>query len=389
MAAPERPFLTLPHHMRSRPNPILVSITMLALLAPTGAWAEDDAPVPPPLESIATPDFAPPEKRDDFDWVRLVSGEWLKGSIEGMRDDTLRFDSDELDLLNLDFEDVTGVVTTREHTVVFKDWTVATGTIALRGGIVRMRIGDEVRTFPRSDVEALIAGTPHEWNYWSGEVSAGATFQSGNTNQTDGSGTFELAREDAFTRGKLKYNGAYGKIGGDENTNNHRAQLKLDWFVSPRFYLIPLWLEGYKDEPQNIEWRLTPAKGAGYTLVDLPRFTWDVEAGVGYQYILYSEASAGDTRTDTQAAAIFATAWESDLTSDIELDGEYRMQLGLGNIRNTSHHFLTVLSIDLIYDFDLDLTFVWDRTENPLQEEDGRRPDRNDFRTTVGLGWDF
>jgi hypothetical protein len=94
MAAPERPFLTLPHHMRSRPNPILVSITMLALLAPTSAWAEDDAPVPPPLESIATPDFAPPEKRDDFDWVRLVSGEWLKGSIEGMRDDTLRFDSD-------------------------------------------------------------------------------------------------------------------------------------------------------------------------------------------------------------------------------------------------------------------------------------------------------
>lgn len=43
---------------------------------------------------------------DDLDWVQLVSGEWIKGKIKRMRDDNLEFDSDKLDMLNIDFGDV-------------------------------------------------------------------------------------------------------------------------------------------------------------------------------------------------------------------------------------------------------------------------------------------
>ncbi len=42
----------------------------------------------------------------EYDWVQLTSNEWLKGEIKGMYKDSLEFDSDKLDLLNIDWKDV-------------------------------------------------------------------------------------------------------------------------------------------------------------------------------------------------------------------------------------------------------------------------------------------
>ena len=43
----------------------------------------------------------PPPMPDDFDWIQLTSGEWLKGEIIAMYDDSLEFDSKELDDLDV------------------------------------------------------------------------------------------------------------------------------------------------------------------------------------------------------------------------------------------------------------------------------------------------
>ena len=42
----------------------------------------------------------------DFDWVQFKNGEWLKGEIKDLQDDSFTFDSDEMDELSLDFDDV-------------------------------------------------------------------------------------------------------------------------------------------------------------------------------------------------------------------------------------------------------------------------------------------
>ena len=41
----------------------------------------------------------PPPPPDEFDWIQLTSGEWLKGDFKVMYDYVIEFDSDELDLL--------------------------------------------------------------------------------------------------------------------------------------------------------------------------------------------------------------------------------------------------------------------------------------------------
>jgi hypothetical protein len=36
----------------------------------------------------------------------LTSGEWLRGEINFMRDEVVEFDSEELDVLNIDWKDI-------------------------------------------------------------------------------------------------------------------------------------------------------------------------------------------------------------------------------------------------------------------------------------------
>ena len=54
---------------------------------------------------------------DQYDWIELTSGEWLKGEFKGMYKKRLEFDSDKLDLLTFDFEDVKQIRTHRIVTV--------------------------------------------------------------------------------------------------------------------------------------------------------------------------------------------------------------------------------------------------------------------------------
>lgn len=362
------------------------------LLSAVAARADYDASTGPPVELLVSPDFEPPAPEEGFDWIRLTSSEWLKGDLDGMRSFELSFDSDELDDLVFDFEDVDAIVTTRMHTLVFEadpDPIVVTGTLAMRGDVIRIRQGGEVLSFPRSLLISIVPGQQTERDFWSGDFSLGLTARSGNTNQSDLSGLARLKREDAFTRSTLEYNGAFGRLEGDTNVNNHRANLKVDYFAWKRTYLIPIWLEGYKDELQNLSYRITPAVGVGHHLVKDPRLQWDLEAAVGYQYIEYTQAPPGESRSSGEVAGIIGTQWESDITKNLEFDGEYRLQQSFARIQDTTHHFLTTLSQDLLWNLDLDVTFVWDRNESPQQESDGSRPERNDFRLTVGLGWDF
>ena len=48
--------------------------------------------------------FVPPP--DEFDWIQLTSGEWLKGELKALYNQQLEFDSDQLDTIEFDMEDV-------------------------------------------------------------------------------------------------------------------------------------------------------------------------------------------------------------------------------------------------------------------------------------------
>ena len=73
------------------------------------------------------------------DWIKMTSGEWLWGDIKGLRDDDFEFDSEELDLLKLDFDDVAEVRSARILTYRFESGGVFTGTATIRDGVVKIQ----------------------------------------------------------------------------------------------------------------------------------------------------------------------------------------------------------------------------------------------------------
>jgi hypothetical protein len=51
-----------------------------------------------------------------------------------------------------------------------------------------------------------------------------------------------------------------------------------------------------------------------------------------------------------------------------------------------NHHAESILSFDIWGPLELDLTFIFDRVEKPVENADGDVPKSNDFRITMGLG---
>ena len=86
---------------------------------------------------------------DTFDWLQMVSGEWIKGNIDRMRNDTMEFDSDKLDMLKLDFADVALVHSPQVNTYVFDERESATGPAVITAGEVIVQTEEGTKTFPR------------------------------------------------------------------------------------------------------------------------------------------------------------------------------------------------------------------------------------------------
>jgi len=324
-----------------------------------------------------------------FDWVKLTSGEWLKGDIRYLRRDSFEFDSDELDVLSLDWEDVAEVYSPRPNTISLEGRVTATGKLSINRDTVVLSGGLQPLTFPRNQLNAIIPGEPKEKNYWSGKGTIGVGLNRGNVNQADLSTSLSLTRRTPNTRFSFDYLGNYSAVESRVNANNHRATAKFDVFLTRRLYVSPAYLELYRDPFQNIAYRLTPAVGVGYTLIDTKKIEWDVNMGVGFQGTEYESVEANQDNFSRNTALLPSTMFDYEITGDIDLTFEYSGQYAFGNYRNIFHHSVTKLSFDITRIFDLDVSFIWDRNSNPRPDENGAVPLENDFRLTLGFGYDF
>lgn len=350
-----------------------------------------------PRALLESEDFEPrPAGSTGPDWVQLVSGEWLQGTVDRIRNDSLEFDSDELDDLKLDLEDVYAVLTAGPHTVSLEKRRIVTGEVAIRGFEVRVRTAEGIESFTRPEIVGMVPGRPREANYWSGKISVGLSLQRGNTDTSELAGLADVTRETADTRANAKYNGAIGTVGDATTANNHRITGQGDVFVTRRFYVTVAYFEYFTDEFQNVDLRLTPAAGIGYDVVEDRPIEATMTLAVGAQYTRNVTPPQLSTERDRVTASIIAgVEFETDLTERVEWDGVYRLQLGVPDTSETNHHALTTISIDVWADLDFDVTFVWDRNQSPGFQQDASapggfsQPERNDYRLTAGIGWEF
>ncbi len=352
-----------------------------------GAW----------LTPFAQPVFAqsqfwqPPEPSlEERDWLKLNSGEWLWGDLKELRDKNLEFDSEELDLLKLDWDDVAELRSARVLTYRFEEAGVFAGTATMHDGIVTIQTDTGVQQLPREDLIIILEGKPREINFWSAKATLGLVGRSGNTDQSDLNSSVRIRRQSPRGRLDIKYAGNIGEISGEQSINNHNFSTVLDMLLKAGFFVTPVSVNLFHDRFQNIDLKTTLAAGAGYFILRGGDVDWSVGLGGGYVNTRFASVQEGEDKTDESFSVIPSTDVDWDITGDIEFHLDYNLQMAIPETRNAFHHASSIFSFDIWGDIlDLDFSLTWDRVENPRSDSEGNVPKRDDFRTSIGIGVDL
>ena len=328
--------------------------------------------------------------KDMKDWLQLKSGEWLRGNMDLFRDLKLEFDSDELDDLVIDWEDIVAFRTPRDMTFVFLGQRIYTGSASMRDGMIRINTENGVRELPRRDLLSIIEGSARERDFWSAKLNLGVTTRTGNTNQTDFSTRLEIKREATRSRVTLDYRGDFSEVNEEQTVNSHKGSLLFDLFISRMFYVTPFSYEYYSDRFQNIDYRSTIGAGVGYFFFRQSRIDWSVGLGGGSQVTTHLSVEDGEDVRDKTGSLIPTTKLDTDITKDIDLKIEYRSMIGIPDPKSSTHNVSGTISIDFYRDiFELTFSIVWDRVDNPKAYEDGTVPEKDDLKVIFGFGIDL
>ena len=283
---------------------------MLLVLADANAAAQDEVGQ---SEQAGNAEFVPPN--DGSDWLRLVSGEWLRGELIGAFGDEVEFDSDILDELVIDADDIDQFYSPRVFAVSIRGREIFTGRVHVKAETVTVLADEDTIAFPRHELVAITASAERERDRWTGDISLGINIRQGNTEFIEYNMMAGVERRTAQSRTFVDYLGNFNETGGVRVANNHRVSGVLDRFGGSRLFWRPLIFQYFRDPFQNIEHQGTLETGLGYELTDTSRTEWDIFAGVGANYVERVSVEQGQPTNSTSPALSIGTNFDTELTS--------------------------------------------------------------------------
>ncbi|MEM9237852.1 MAG: DUF481 domain-containing protein [Verrucomicrobiota bacterium] len=340
-----------------------------------------------------------PPPADEFDWIQLTSGEWLKGEMKGVLGDEVHFDSDKLGMQQIDTEDIK-FMRTNEAVRVGYEVTgtsesddgdridVAEGPVEIKDGEVRERDSGRVIT-EVSEVVTIATGAESEWDNWAFKISMGANFREGNVSQVEYNTSLGVTRITPTNRFGFNYLGTYSRSDGVDFANNHRADFSYDLYRSSRFFYRPVFGEYFRDPFQNIAHRGLLGAAVGYEVIDDGTNTWEVTAGPAFLHTRYDSVPVGGSNSESSASVVVTSSYEREINSHVDFISLYRGTMSNSDAGGYSHHFSNSLSIELTNDLDFDVSLIWDRISNPAREANGATPKEDDLRLMFLLGLDL
>ncbi|MCP4901823.1 MAG: DUF481 domain-containing protein [bacterium] len=356
---------------------ILALPVVVALLASSVYAAESAADWQPP-----------PPMPDEFDWVQLTSGEWLKGEIIAMYEEKLEFDSDKLDLQSIKWKDIKQLRSAGRMRVAFEDGDIERGQILVDGQTIRF-LGDEERQMPRSEILSIITGAPREIENWTVKASLGANLRKGNSEQTEATTRVVIIRRSAVNRVNFDYLASFNQTEGIKTADDQRLTMGWNRYVSRKTFWTPLFGEWYRDPFSNIGNKWSLGAGLGYELVDTPQITWKIEGGLSYQETQFDSVADGEPTTASTPGLVFSTTYDHELTGWLDFNFDWRFNFVNEESGTYTHHLVTGLEFELTKILDLDITLIWDRIENPQEDADGLVPLQDDYRLVTSIGFEF
>jgi hypothetical protein len=326
---------------------------------------------------------------DKFDWIQLTSDEWLKGEIKVLYNKVMEFDSDELGLLQIDLEDIKQIHGRGIKGVRLEGPITVFGELVITGDKVIISDGDTQRTYDRSKLISITKGETRELSLWSAKLSLGLDLTSGNTEQTNYSSKLNLKRRTPGTRFNLDYLGNFSSTRGEDTVDNNRLNGFFDKFKSRRFYWRPGFGEYYRDPFQNIAYRYTLGAGGGYQAIDSARRELIVGGGLAYQETRFDSVEAGQDERISSPALVVSTRYETELNKRLDFKINYSFNIVNEESGQYTHHMITTLETEIISWLDFDVSFVWDRIQEPTASADGTVPESDDYQLMFLVGLEY
>lgn len=331
----------------------------------------------------------------DFDWVQLTSNEWLKGEIKAMYQESLEFDSDKLDLLTIDWEDVNILRGYKESSVNIDGYGAVRGVLEITGDEVKVINSEETNTFDRSLLISFAPSGEREADLWTIKVTLGLDIKQGNTDQLDYTAKANAKRRTSNTRFILDYIGNISKTdggGGDsfiETINNHRLSANFDYYKTRYFFYNPVFAELFKDSFLNIKLRQTVGTGLGYTLIDDGITEFSISGGPAFVKTKFVSVEDGENNSESTPALVVRTEYDTAITSNLDFIAKYNIQYGNDESGGYTHHAIATLESELTGKLDLDVSLIWDRVAKPTVDAAGIAPESDDFRLMVGVTYTY
>lgn len=343
-------------------------------------------------QSTALNQWAPPKALlDQHDWVQLNTNEWIAGRIHALFGNRLLFQSRKFKLREYLWRDIKRLYSAKVYQIATRDKQKLLGRIQIVADtvVVTDLQGDPLTEFPRAQLLAVAPGERLGQGVWAGKWILETRWRSGNSEQVLLGSDFSLRHRTLRSRWETSYLANYTKTRGTTSVNNHRVNTLLAFLVSDTLFVSPLSYEFFRDPFTNISQRHTYQAGVGWILFDSPEQSWDIKLGLGYQHTKYRSVEEGDSRrVDTPVLGV-QTQYDRELTSDIDIKTTYRGSLVNDKSGTYLQHWKTALSVSLTTLLDLELAFIWDRIEDPKENSDGTKPDRDDFELLLGVGITF
>ena len=331
--------------------------------------------------------FAPAQGA--YTWIQLTSDEWLKGELITLYDETLTFDSEKLGELRLDLDDVRHLIGHGSFEVTLLGRVPIGGELRISDQQIVITAAGEIYQSPRADLIAITPLVDREIDRWSGDIGFGLNVRRGNSDTSEGNLMVGIKRRTPVSRLIFDYLGSVNETEGQRIANSHRASLGLDRFSGGRFFWRPIGVQYYQDSFQNIRHQATADTGIGYQLIDSPRVEWDIQGGVGVNYLRNVSVAVGEPSDEVSPVVTLG----SDLTVELTSWIDYELFINMTFLNEKSgqylHHIVSTVSTDVIKHVDLDVSFIWERTQKPQERIDSSIPEQDDFRLLVSIGYDF
>ena len=336
-----------------------------------------------------------PELDDDWDWIKLTSDEWLKGDFIAMYKEVLEFDSDNLGIVEIDWEDVAELHTKGYQSVRIDDNRIITGLITYRDEQLTITAAGLTTSIGNDQLVSLAPAQGDRRGYWDAKVTLGLDTQNGNTIQYSRTVTATVKRRTASSRIQLDYNLNYSESTdrdtGAETVIADSVRLKAiaDYYLDQDWFIRFADYEYFDDPFQNIARRATYGVKAGYTAIDTAAVDLEFSAGPGYQTTEFVTVEPGSPKENESKVFSMETAWEWEFIKDFSYILKYSYTNVNESLGESLQHLETGFEIEPIDDFTVNFTYYVDRTGKPIPLEDGSLPERDDTRFVISIGYEL